>query len=67
MPTGLITAELQALYAGGLMDYLSDLWNIVDFISNMFYVTWIGLRVTAWFVVQVRQRCLHSFPIERNF
>lgn len=35
------------------MDYIADLWNIVDIISNMFYVTWIGLRFTSFFLVQV--------------
>lgn len=44
---------MKSLYAGGLMDYVSDLWNIVDCISNTFYVTWIGLRLTSWYLVQV--------------
>lgn len=47
-----ISGEIRSLYAEGLMDYISDLWNIVDFISNSFYVAWISLRFTAWFTVQ---------------
>lgn len=48
----LVFGEVQALYTGGLMDYIADLWNIVDIISNTFYVTWIGLRATSFFLVQ---------------
>lgn len=50
---GLIYAEIKSLFSSGILDYLSDLWNIIDFISNFFYVTWIGLRITSWYVVQV--------------
>ncbi|XP_044594213.1 transient receptor potential protein [Cotesia glomerata] len=48
----LVTAEIRSLWADGLLEYVSDLWNIVDFIQNTFYVVWIMLRATAWFVVQ---------------
>lgn len=48
----LIWGELRALYSDGLMEYISDLWNIVDFISNSFYVAWISLRFTSWYTVQ---------------
>lgn len=50
---GLIWGEINSLYSSGIADYISDLWNIIDFISNTFYVTWIGLRITSWYVVQV--------------
>lgn len=50
---GLINAEIKTLFSSGILDYLGDLWNIIDFISNFFYVTWIGLRITSWYVVQV--------------
>ncbi|XP_067619086.1 transient receptor potential protein isoform X2 [Eurosta solidaginis] len=49
--TSLIFGELKALYSDGLFEYIMDLWNIVDFISNMFYVTWILCRATAWIIV----------------
>ncbi|XP_034937713.1 transient receptor potential protein [Chelonus insularis] len=48
----LISAEIRSLWSDGLLEYISDLWNIVDFIQNTFYVIWIFLRATAWFVVQ---------------
>ncbi|KNC32158.1 Transient receptor potential protein [Lucilia cuprina] len=47
----LILGELKSLYCDGLFEYIMDLWNIVDFISNMFYVTWILCRATAWIIV----------------
>lgn len=49
----LIFEELKTLYSDGLFEYIMDLWNIVDYISNMFYVTWILCRATAWVIVHV--------------
>lgn len=46
------------------MEYISDLWNIVDIISNTFYVTWIGLRFTSWYIVQVWQ--MFNIKNQRN-
>lgn len=50
---GLVMGEMRSLWSDGLLEYVSDLWNIVDFIQNMFYVIWVTLRLTAWIVVQV--------------
>ncbi|XP_030371662.1 transient receptor potential protein [Scaptodrosophila lebanonensis] len=47
----LIFEELKSLYSHGLFEYITDLWNIVDYISNTFYVTWILCRATAWVIV----------------
>lgn len=51
--SGLILGEIRSLWSDGLMEYISDLWNIVDFVQNIFYVIWIMLRITAWIIVQV--------------
>ncbi|XP_014488486.1 PREDICTED: transient receptor potential protein-like isoform X3 [Dinoponera quadriceps] len=51
----LIIGEIKSLWADGLMEYISDLWNIVDFIQNTFYVVWLSLRVTAWWIVQTKK------------
>ncbi|CAL7952124.1 unnamed protein product [Xylocopa violacea] len=48
----LVLGEMRALWSDGLLEYVSDLWNVVDFIQNMFYVIWLTLRVLAWFIVQ---------------
>ncbi|KAJ8868615.1 hypothetical protein PR048_030153 [Dryococelus australis] len=50
--TGLIWNEIRSLWSDGLLSYVSDLWNIVDFITNVFYLIWIGLRFTSWYIVQ---------------
>ncbi|KYN44525.1 Transient receptor potential protein [Trachymyrmex septentrionalis] len=49
----LIIGEIKTLWADGLIEYISDLWNIVDFIQNTFYVIWISMRITAWWIVQI--------------
>ncbi|OAD53838.1 Transient receptor potential protein [Eufriesea mexicana] len=48
----LVTGEMRSLWSDGLLEYVSDLWNIVDFVQNVFYVIWVMLRLTAWIVVQ---------------
>ncbi|KAI5732465.1 hypothetical protein M8J76_000521 [Diaphorina citri] len=48
----LVWGEMRALWSDGLMEYITDLWNIVDFLNNIFYMLWIFLRFTAWFLVQ---------------
>ncbi|XP_068987317.1 transient receptor potential protein [Bombus flavifrons] len=48
----LVIGEMRSLWSDGLLEYISDLWNIVDFVQNMFYVIWVMLRITAWIVVQ---------------
>ncbi|XP_054291053.1 transient receptor potential protein-like [Macrosteles quadrilineatus] len=47
----LIWNEARSLWADGLLEYVNDLWNIVDFIQNFFYVMWIVLRFTSVFIV----------------
>lgn len=53
---GLIWAEIRALWCDGLKEYVSDLWNIVDFITNTFYVMWFALRMSSWYITWVRHR-----------
>ena len=48
---GYVWAEVKALWSDGLLEYVSDLWNIVDFITNSFFLAWIQLRAASWFVV----------------
>lgn len=36
------------------MEYTADLWNIVDFITNFFYLMWLSLRISSWYIVNVR-------------
>ncbi|KAF4526037.1 hypothetical protein B566_EDAN000831 [Ephemera danica] len=42
--------ETRSIWSEGLLEYVNDPWNMVDFASNMFYVTWIALRATSYFI-----------------
>jgi transient receptor potential cation channel subfamily C member 4 len=45
-----IFTELRSLWFDGLAEYITDMWNVVDFASNMFYVTWVALRAVSIFI-----------------
>ncbi|GBM25717.1 Transient receptor potential-gamma protein [Araneus ventricosus] len=49
---GFVWAEIKQLWDAGLHDYLYDMWNVVDFFTNMLYLTCIGLRLSSWIIVQ---------------
>ncbi|XP_050740535.1 transient receptor potential protein-like isoform X1 [Eriocheir sinensis] len=49
----LIWAEIKSLWSDGVMEYIKDLWNIIDFITNSFFMTWVLLRTTSFFLVQL--------------
>ena len=48
---GLIWSEIKQLWDVGLKEYINDMWNVVDFITNSLYVATIGLRTVAYFDV----------------
>lgn len=45
---------MRSLWSDGILEYVSDLWNVVDFITNIFYVLWLCLRLTSFYVCLVR-------------
>ena len=47
----MIWSEIKQLWDVGLKEYVSDLWNVVDFITNSLYVATIGLRLRAYYDV----------------
>ncbi|GFQ95020.1 transient receptor potential-gamma protein [Trichonephila clavata] len=49
---GLIWSEIKQLWELGLMEYVADMWNIIDFITNSLYVATIALRIVAYFQVR---------------
>ena len=49
---GLIWSEIKQLWDVGLKEYINDMWNVVDFITNSLYVATIGLRTVAYFDVR---------------
>lgn len=59
--------EIRALWTEGLEEYISDLWNIVDFITNMFYVLWFALRTVSWFLTWVKYFLQNKLFIKNIF
>ena len=49
--SGLIWSEIKQLWDVGLKEYVSDMWNVVDFITNSLYVATIALRLRAYYDV----------------
>ncbi len=46
----------------GLREYVADMWNVVDFVTNSLYVATVALRLVAYYKVKHKQRgevCLH--------
>ena len=49
--TGLIWSEIKQLWDVGLREYVGDMWNVIDFITNALYVATIALRIVAYYQV----------------
>ncbi|XP_030836430.1 short transient receptor potential channel 4 isoform X1 [Strongylocentrotus purpuratus] len=50
---GFVWAEIKQLWDAGIIEYLHDWWNLLDFITNSLYITVIGLRVTAYVNIHI--------------
>ncbi|KAL6437806.1 hypothetical protein ACFW04_004272 [Cataglyphis niger] len=50
--SGLIWSEVKQLWDVGLEEYVHDMWNVIDFITNSLYVATVALRVVAYYRVQ---------------
>ncbi|XP_029674559.1 transient receptor potential-gamma protein isoform X3 [Formica exsecta] len=50
--SGLIWSEVKQLWDVGLEEYVNDMWNVIDFITNSLYVATVALRVVAYYRVQ---------------
>lgn len=48
---GLIWSEVKQLWDVGLQEYIHDMWNVIDFITNSLYVATVALRVVSYFQV----------------
>lgn len=46
--SGLIWSEIKQLWDVGLREYVHDMWNVLDFITNALYVATIALRIVAY-------------------
>ncbi|XP_011315127.1 transient receptor potential-gamma protein isoform X3 [Fopius arisanus] len=50
--SGLIWSEVKQLWDVGLEEYVNDMWNVIDFVTNSLYVATVALRIVAHFRVQ---------------
>lgn len=57
--SGLIWSEVKQLWDVGLQEYLNDMWNVIDFVTNSLYVATVALRVVSFFQVV----CFHILII----
>lgn len=58
--SGLIWSEVKQLWDVGLQEYLNDMWNVIDFVTNSLYVATVALRVVSFFQVIITDSA--SFP-----
>lgn len=49
---GLIWSEVKQLWMAGFSEYITDMWNIIDFVTNSLYVATLALRVVSYWQVQ---------------
>ncbi|CAC5362088.1 TRPC4 [Mytilus coruscus] len=49
---GYIWAEIKQLWDEGAYEYVHDMWNILDFVTNSLYIATLTLRVIAYVQVQ---------------
>lgn len=49
---GLIWSEIKQLWDVGLEEYVRDMWNVIDFITNSLYVATVALRVVSYYKVR---------------
>ncbi|KYQ50204.1 Transient receptor potential-gamma protein [Trachymyrmex zeteki] len=49
--SGLIWSEVKQLWDVGLEEYVNDMWNVIDFVTNSLYVATVALRVVAYYRV----------------
>lgn len=55
---GLIWAEIKQLWDEGALEYIYDMWNILDFTTNSLYIATFTLRLLAYFkVIFIRVTC----------
>lgn len=54
----------------GLEEYVNDMWNVIDFVTNSLYVATVALRVVAYYRVQKEKEALppgsNSIDLQRE-
>ena len=49
----LLWRDIKLVYQQGLEEYLLNLWNLADVFTNFCFISWIILRFTSYYLVQV--------------
>ena len=42
---------MKQLWDVGLEEYVNDMWNVIDFVTNSLYVATIALRIVTYYLV----------------
>lgn len=50
---GLIWSEVKELWDVGLHEYVNDMWNVIDFVTNSLYVATVALRIVSYYQVMI--------------
>ncbi|XP_038108644.1 transient receptor potential-gamma protein isoform X1 [Culex quinquefasciatus] len=61
--SGLIWSEVKQLWDVGLQEYVNDMWNVIDFVTNSLYVATVALRVVSYFEVQ-KEMAVNKFAAD---
>ena len=47
----LLWRDIKVVYKQGLAEYVTDLWNVADWFTNLCFISWIILRFTSCYLV----------------
>jgi transient receptor potential cation channel subfamily C len=62
-----VWSEIKQLYNEGLIEYLHDWWNLLDFITNTLYITTIVLKFISYVIVEREKAAeLDSYKLTRE-
>ena len=49
----LISRDIKVVYKQGLSEYVTDMWNLADWFTNLCFISWIILRFTSCYLVSL--------------
>ena len=49
----LLWRDIKVVYKQGLAEYMTDLWNVADWFTNLCFISWIILRFTSCYMVSL--------------
>lgn len=64
--TGLIWSEVKQLWDMGLREYVHDMWNVIDFVTNSLYVATVALRIVSHFQVRFSCNVIHRIHLSER-